>query len=354
MTPPPLALDTAHALLLGARERQEDSLLVDFPLGRAGGYAVLADGMGGEGNGEIASQLVLFEASFGLHELLRAGPEGEARLRGVLQDSIDRANGSLAENIKAAPRLRRMGSTLLMPVIFDDRLWWGSVGDSPLYLWRDGVMEQINQDHSALSLYDPATLTPEELREAAAQLTSAVTGGTIERIDLPQQPTQLRPGDVVIAASDGLQFLDEARIARIVADSARAGARAVCAALIAAIKALDAPDQDNVSLLVICCGDPAPAPKPARIEIPVTQPATSPAAAPASGPWTGGTAAADGAPQIRAATRPRRSRPLMAIAALVVACACAVTALAMLRPGLMSDLIGHAPSKSLPRMTPGD
>ncbi|MEM9756350.1 MAG: hypothetical protein AAF914_10165, partial [Pseudomonadota bacterium] len=95
-------------------------------------------------------------------------------------------------------------------------------------------------------------------------LTSAIIGETLDVIDCPAEPFDLEPGDVILAASDGLQFMPDAAIAGILRRVARSESRAVADALLGAIAKLADPEQDNTSVVVIRA-EPvnAPAPQPA-------------------------------------------------------------------------------------------
>lgn len=262
--------DTAFALSLGGRDYQEDCLLSAFGGGAAQGFAVLADGMGGQAAGEVASQLVAYEVAFDLQNRLRDGPGAENGLPASLRDMADRANDTIADNVEHYPDREGMGATLLATVMFQNRLYWVSVGDSPLYLYRDGALRQINEDHSMAPIIakmvedgelDPQAALNHPNRNA---LTSVLMGGKVKLKNAPEAATELHPGDVVIAASDGLQFLSDAMIAEVLAGQAGASSQDICSGLLQALEALEDPDQDNIAILVLQLArqDGAPPPPP--------------------------------------------------------------------------------------------
>lgn len=262
--------DTAFALSQGGRDYQEDCLLSAFGGGAAQGFAVLADGMGGQAAGDVASQLVAYEVAFDLQNRLRDGPGAENGLPSSLRGMADRANETIADNVEHNPDREGMGATLLATVMFQNRLYWVSVGDSPLYLYRDGALRQINEDHSMAPIIAKMVEDGELDPEAALNhpnrnaLTSVLMGGKVKLKNAPEAATELQPGDVVIAASDGLQFLSDAMIAEVLAEQADASSQQICTALMQALEALDDPDQDNIAILVLQLARQTDMPPPPR------------------------------------------------------------------------------------------
>lgn len=260
-----LSIDAASALSVGARSSQEDAVVADFTRGNDFGFAVLADGMGGHASGEVASKIVVTEV-FSELMLQRNDPAGFfGDMAGALRRAAEAANACLKAHVAVNPQAEGMGATLIVPVIDADRLHWISIGDSPLYLFRDGRLRQLNQDHSMAPEIDHLAsvgeLSAEEARNHPERnvLTSALFGQPIPRIDCPAEPFRLRPGDIVIAASDGLQFLANAEIEGLLRAHPFSRSDQLADLLIAAVEELADPEQDNVSMTVIrvLCDDPA-------------------------------------------------------------------------------------------------
>lgn len=250
-----MGYDVATALWQGARPYQEDTLLADFHGGVDRGFAVLADGMGGHAAGDLASRLVVIDAASHLKFLMHDGPALEHALTAELTSAIDMANTVLKDRAAEDRRLIGMGATFLAIVVFEDRLYWASVGDSPLYLWREGVLRQLNEDHSMAPVIDQMARAGEITPEQAAAhpdrnaLTSVLMGGSLKSMDVPETATVLDPGDVLIQASDGLQYLDEEQISDVVAKGG--SSRDIADALMGALRVLDDPGQDNTAVLVL-------------------------------------------------------------------------------------------------------
>ncbi|MEM9497161.1 MAG: protein phosphatase 2C domain-containing protein [Pseudomonadota bacterium] len=252
-----VTVEATSALSLGARRRQEDALATSFSQGSDIGFAVLSDGMGGHNAGDIASRVIVTEIFAELTLRLAREDFRTNRTPEILRSATSIANACLKAHIQANPECGGMGGTVLVTVVTGGWLYWVSVGDSPLYLFRDGRLSQLNADHSLApqidhmvrqGLIDSATALNHPQRNC---LTSALTGDEIAEIDCPDQPFALRPDDIVIAASDGLQFVSEDSIQAILTQVHREPASCVADALMSGVAALDDPEQDNVSLVVL-------------------------------------------------------------------------------------------------------
>jgi serine/threonine protein phosphatase PrpC len=241
----------------GARAHQQDALVANFATGEEIGLCVLADGMGGHCGGDVASALVVGRAFAEIRAGLALGVPDVARIEAVLRDAVEVANEAVRDRIAADPGLRGMGSTLVACVTVGPALHWVSVGDSPLYLWREGALRQLNEDHSmkpriavmaASGLIDPELAANHPDRN---QLLSAICGRRIGRVDCHAEPFALRRGDVLIAASDGLQTLPDAEIARILRRHRSADATTIAETLMRGVEDADLPDQDNVAIMAL-------------------------------------------------------------------------------------------------------
>lgn len=262
--------DVASALSPGHREYQEDSLIADFPLGTDAGFAVLADGMGGHAAGDTASKIIVTEVYSELKFQSSSMAEAEDELPSILWAVTQSANECIRAHVAQTPRDRGMGSTLVAPIFVGDNLYWISIGDSPLYLVRDGKMRQINADHSMAPEIDAQWRRGEIDEETARNhperncLTSVLCGGDIPKVDCPRKPFKIQREDIYLVSSDGLQFLTNEEIAAIVLEKREESSSVIAAGLLNALTELDDPDQDNISIAVIKVNwtdAEAPAPK---------------------------------------------------------------------------------------------
>ena len=235
----------------GKRTYQEDDYgVLEFSRApdQAGLLLVLADGMGGERGGAVASKLAIrhFIASFKYSSVVSIPQR--------LSDALYQANQTIADEVASRPfELTGMGCTLLAAVISAMELYWISVGDSPLWIYRDGQLTRLNQDHSYRAVLAQQVAAGELSAEAAQRhpyqnaLLSAVTGAALNMIDLKNEAYALRPDDQILLASDGLLTLSEEAIADQLLQSEPGR---VCQRLLAAVTAADHPYQDNMTVVL--------------------------------------------------------------------------------------------------------
>ncbi|MBP9048740.1 MAG: serine/threonine-protein phosphatase [Tabrizicola sp.] len=262
--------DVASGISQGARDYQEDAITADFPVGAEAGFVVLADGMGGHAAGDVASKIVLTEVFSELKFHFADVEAFEARAPEILRNVADLANETLRQHTRSHPETDGMGATLVVPALVENRLWWISVGDSPLFLYRNGRLSQLNEDHSMApqidfmvksGLMDPQVAANHPDRNC---LISVLMGTRIPKIDCPTKPFALMAGDIVVCASDGLQFLTNAQIEKVLAKYRKTRSTEIAERLLGELIRLDDPDQDNISFTVIKVNDASVRPKEER------------------------------------------------------------------------------------------
>ncbi len=255
--------DVAHNAIQGARDYQEDFCDVTIagdPVSRADDIieigdsgellAVLADGMGGHVGGAEASALACrsFMAAY-------KGTNGLPQER--MAAALAACNHAIAERIQSHAALDGMGCTFL-GVLFDSSgMRWISVGDSILYIYRNNLLWQLNEDHSMAPVLDKLVDQGKMDREEAVKhpqrhhLRSALTGSQIDLIQLRDQAMLLQEQDWILIASDGIQTLEPNEIEKIVEEYGQSGSRQVVAAILEAVDAAREPYQDNTSVIAI-------------------------------------------------------------------------------------------------------
>lgn len=244
---PGISLGKIHDV--GRRDYQQDSFGQTAVLRNTGILAVLADGMGGLSGGERVSQKIVMEAlTFG--STLQANQVPTA-LPGMV------AGINRAVNQMLGPKgLYTSGSTVVSALITGNALRWISVGDSRVYLYRDGQISQLSRDHDLLQDWMPDILDgkrsmAEALRDPnGRKLTSFIGMGELRHVDYNRTPIPLLPGDRVLLMSDGVYgTVSDAEMAAILRDcgsvqlaASHIGQRIMGAAL---------PYQDNYTLIVL-------------------------------------------------------------------------------------------------------
>jgi PPM family protein phosphatase len=206
------------------RDHNEDS----YYLPHSERLAIVADGMGGHASGEVASRLAV-ETIVSYFE--QTGDErpvtwpfkidhGQKHHINRLVTAIKLANLKIHEEAQRNPACRGMGTTLVSAVFADDALIIGHVGDSRLYRLREGLFDQLTEDHSLLNDYIKMKhLSPEEIAAFPHKnvIVRALGMKTTVQVDvILEQP---RLGDVYVLCSDGLSgMIPDTEIAEIVAN----------------------------------------------------------------------------------------------------------------------------------------
>lgn len=247
--------DFAGRQIQGAREVQEDSYGV-IPRAEFAGapgdlFLVVADGMGGHAAGEVASSLAVntFAETF-----LESGTACDA---GRLWDCLEKANHRIARELEArGAAVEGMGTTLLAVLLRGRWARWMSVGDSPLYLIRGHQLQRLNRIHSkATELADQVQageITEEQARTDPSRhiLMSALIGENIYEVDDPP-PIDLMAGDVLIAATDGIETLTHQEIITVISSLSDKDAASLADELLHAVQIKQLPRQDNTTVVVI-------------------------------------------------------------------------------------------------------
>ena len=192
------------------REHNEDSILVREDLC----LAVVCDGMGGHGSGEIGSRLAamsienFFEASIENHDLISVAdvfaplPLPARRLVAAIR----KANKDVHAISRTVSKHKGMGSTVVgLCLGDDDMLHVAHVGDSRCYRMREGVLQQLTRDHSLINeaLAMKPDLTPAELAQFPKNIVTRGLGMSAE-VQVDIQSHEVMSGDVFLLCSDGL------------------------------------------------------------------------------------------------------------------------------------------------------
>ncbi len=168
---------------------------------RKGRLAVVADGMGGYEGGQEASRLAVET----LLAVYRGSGGGDPQA--ALVEALQAAHQQIRQYSFAHPELRGMGTTCTAAVIVQDALYYVHVGDSRLYLIRDGQITRVTRDHSYVGrLVESGMISPEEAEHHPQRniLTAALGTNPDLIMDSPAEPEPLRSEDVLLICTDGL------------------------------------------------------------------------------------------------------------------------------------------------------
>jgi len=176
---------------------------------RKGRLAVVADGMGGYEGGQEASRLAVETMVAAYRDF--DGDDPQQALVGALQA----AHEQIRQYSFAHPELRGMGTTCTAAAIVQvadggaqhDALYYVHVGDTRLYLIREGQITKVTRDHSYVGrLVEAGMISPEQAEHHPQRniLTAALGTNPDLIMDSPGQAAPLRPEDVLVICSDGL------------------------------------------------------------------------------------------------------------------------------------------------------
>ena len=181
------------------RPYNQDNHYID-PEGR---FFILADGMGGHAGGEEASRI----ATDVIKEYFEQNWDAPMESSDLLEKSIYQANEGILEDQQANPERGDMGTTLVVIIFRDGKTWRAHVGDSRLYHFYDGNLEQVTADHTWISQAIRAgEITPEDAKfHPWRHVLSQCLGrrDLFEGIDI-QLVTEIKAGDRFLLCSDGL------------------------------------------------------------------------------------------------------------------------------------------------------
>jgi PPM family protein phosphatase len=191
------------------REANEDSGLLVRPndprmLAERGVILIVADGMGGHASGEVASQMAVAEVSQ-LYYQLAGAP------RGALKTAVEEANRRIFAASEADPARAGMGTTCTALAVVGHSVYVAHVGDSRFYRLRDGRLEQMTEDDSAVNeMVKLGLISRDEARTHEDKNVILKALGTTPEVEAAAlEPFAARVGDVYLLCSDGLTDMVE-------------------------------------------------------------------------------------------------------------------------------------------------
>lgn len=253
------------------REHNEDNFSLPTPEGKAMGGGVgyrdagieitidagaiypfvVADGMGGQLAGEKASQMAVDIIPKELSRRIDPAESDDRLIQKLIKDAVAVANQEILGLSVVQTEFNNMGTTVVLALFHNDRIYVAGIGDSRAYRFRDGRAEQLTKDHSlAQALLEAGTITAEELPNHKFNHVLYLYLGSKDARGGPEEikVAEFLAGDRFLLASDGLTgVVQDAQLAEIIV-----GSEDPQAAAKALIKlALDNNSKDNVTCLVV-------------------------------------------------------------------------------------------------------
>jgi serine/threonine protein phosphatase PrpC len=250
-----LAIEVAAKTDVGCvRSNNEDNFGYDSRYG----IFVVCDGMGGQAAGEVASKMAvdaLLEyfrdpanataTEHGSNRLITPAPVSAKSLA----EAIDRANRTIYEAGHGTLGRNGMGSTIVAALVRGHSLSIGHVGDSRIYLIRQGAIQQLTQDHSlVMEQVRLGYITREQAENSELQNVILRALGAEQRVEPEVEDLIAVPGDVLLMTSDGLtRHVRDEEILSLVSSSHSLDQ--ACSALVQAAK--DRGGDDNITCLLL-------------------------------------------------------------------------------------------------------
>jgi serine/threonine protein phosphatase PrpC/CRP-like cAMP-binding protein len=192
------------------RDHNEDNFLVDRRLA----LFIVADGMGGHAAGEVASglavRLIHAEVKRSRQIVEAHAQNGSSRQSTIevlqlLERAVQVACAKIHEEAKSDTGKRGMGTTLSALLVCGSHGFIAHVGDSRIYMLREGRIQQVTEDHTVFNeLLKRGKLSREQIEKVAQKNAITRAVGVYERVEVDTLFLEVLPGDKFLLASDGL------------------------------------------------------------------------------------------------------------------------------------------------------
>jgi protein phosphatase len=204
------------------RKNNEDAFLADDGLA----LYVVADGIGGNEGGEVASRMAVEALSSALREQAAVGrsaaasgvsPEADQDIS-ALRNAVSLANTTIRQTAARNPALTGMGTTVTAILLLPRGAVLAHAGDSRAYLLRAGTLKQLTDDHSLVAEQMHAGLiTPEQARMSPYRHVITRSVGIRPEVDADLGTFEVRNNDTLLLCTDGLtEMVSDDDIARII------------------------------------------------------------------------------------------------------------------------------------------
>lgn len=170
------------------------------------GLVIVADGMGGHKGGEIASAIAVQGIA---DNLQKQNWEGSDAMQILLKlgSAVEKANQLIRQQAADNAELSGMGTTVVVALFINGRIYLAHVGDSRIYRFRKNKLEQLTRDHSLIQqLVDSGTFSTIREAVAAGIGTNVLTRGLgiEEQVEVDVSDEPLESGDLFLVCTDGL------------------------------------------------------------------------------------------------------------------------------------------------------
>lgn len=214
-------------------------------------FIIVADGMGGESNGRLASSMAIDNIASYLETALEKAP---VDMPGTLCAAIDRADNDIGAYIDAHPQAAGMGTTVAVIACLKNKICVAWCGDTRCYTFNDGQLQAVTTDHSYVQqLVDQGVITVEQsFSHPDNNLVTRYVGGGPDMCQPDFAEFDVREGQTILVCTDGLSgYCRYNEIAHVMATCTRPSALPGALTRLA----LDHGSDDDITIVTCTCGD---------------------------------------------------------------------------------------------------
>lgn len=232
------------------RKVNEDNYICEMlELGFDTWVYIVADGMGGHNAGEVASTMAVQEILSYIKSNIKCLEKEEKRILDLIRKAILHANDKVYKKSILNSNCMGMGTTLSMVLVKGSELYVGHVGDSRIYLIRDGAISRLTEDHSLVAeLVRTGTIQPEEAKHHPQKNVITRALGTEYTLEVDVSASALKDTDFILLCTDGLSnMVEDEEIKQIIISAENV--ESACEMLVD--RAKDSGGYDNITAIVI-------------------------------------------------------------------------------------------------------
>lgn len=225
-----------------------------IPLGECGCLMVVADGMGGQNAGEVASAIAIetVQTMFAPDCLTDKVLSKPANIKDYLKKVVSKADFNVKEYSKEYPEAEGLGSTIVIAWVIGDRVYIAWLGDSRAYAFfpKQGI-KRLSKDHSYVQqLVDAGNLSDiEAMNHPNSNVITRSLGDTAQKAKADVEEYRLEDGEIILLCSDGLcGVCTDDEIASVLTEEAND--LQVCKELLTEL-ALDNGGSDNITIALM-------------------------------------------------------------------------------------------------------
>jgi len=242
-----MTIVSAHKCDIGLnpKRQNEDYIWVD----EQAGLFIVADGMGGQEAGDVASKLAVETIATLLVDQTKNKSLSTAKIKELVTQAIETANETVYKASQKAAQKRRMGSTVIMALIQNSTAYISHAGDSRAYLLQGSSLSQLTEDDSWQTEFGAGQQTKGNGRKKVIDHILTKSIGQESKVDPSFTELKLNPGGCLLLCTDGLWgMIEDDQILAILKQAKKDPTKAV-EALVDAANA--AGGDDNISVVVI-------------------------------------------------------------------------------------------------------